>query len=40
MTTKIDANVYTHAQINDLIGDTSNTLMSDAIEFFLKECFQ
>ena len=39
-TTKIDANVYTHADINDLIGDTSNTLMSDAIDVFLRECFQ
>jgi len=40
MTTKIDANIYTHAEVNNLIGDTSNTLVSDAIEIFLKECFQ
>ena len=40
MTTKIDTNIYTHAEINDLIGDTSNTIMSDAIDVFLRECFQ
>ncbi|MCF6348767.1 MAG: alpha/beta hydrolase [Flavobacteriaceae bacterium] len=39
-TTKIDANGYTHADINNLIGDTSNTLMSDAIESFLNDSFQ
>lgn len=38
-TTKIDANGYTHADINDLIGDTSNTFISDAIEKFLNESF-
>lgn len=38
--TKIDANVYTHAEVNDLIGDTSNTLMTDAISIFLKDCFK
>ncbi len=38
-TTKIDANGYTHADINDLIGDTSNTLISDAIENFLNDSF-
>lgn len=38
--TKIDANVYTHAEVNDLIGDTSNTLMSDGIEIFLQTCFK
>jgi len=37
--TKIDANGYTHADINDLIGNTSNTLISDAIETFLRESF-
>ena len=40
MTTRIDTNIYTHAEINDLIGDTSNTIMSDAIDVFLRECFQ
>ncbi len=39
-TTKIDANSYTHADINNLIGDTSNTLMSDAIDSFLIDSFQ
>ena len=38
-TTKIDANDYTHAEVNELIGDQSNTLMSDAIDNFLIECF-
>ncbi len=39
-TTIIDANVYTHEDINNLIGDTSNTLISDAIKVFLNESFQ
>jgi len=38
-TTKIDANDYTHAEVNELIGDKTNTLMSDAIDNFLIECF-
>lgn len=37
--TKIDANAYTHVEVNALIGDTSNTLMTDAVTVFLQDCF-
>lgn len=37
--TKIDANAYSHVEVNALIGDTLNTLMTDAITVFLQDCF-
>jgi len=37
--TKIDANAYSHVEVNSLIGDTSNTLMTDAVSVFLQDCF-